>query len=534
MQLWVVEPGLRHKADGGLDGFAEAAEHGPKAHRLRCGDGSTRIAHAGRGDHAAFDHHACLYAEEGGAPKHDIGQLARFDRADFMRNSVCDGRVDGVLGDVALDAMIVGAGAVALQRAALRLHLVGSLPGAQYNLADAPHGLRVGTHDREGAQIVQNVFRCDGLTPYAAFGESDVFGDGRIQMVANHQHVQVFVDGVGGEGHGRIGRRRQHIGHSGRPDDVRSVAAARTLGMKRMNAAALERLEGIFHKARFIQGVAVDGHLHIGSVGNGEAGIDGGWRGAPVLVQLKPDGAGADLFQQRFLLAGIAFAQQADIHGKGIQCHQHVLDMPGPRRASGGKGSGGRTRAAPYHGAYAAGQRFVDLLGANKVYVRVDGARRNNHALTSDDFGGRANDDGDPGLYIRIASLAQAGDQAVLDADIGLDDARDGIDDQRIGNDRVGTIGAGALALSHAVADDFSTAELDLFPEDAAVFFDFGEQAGIGKAYAVANAMDYGGAKHFGVGLPGNHHHYSAPMMSPRKPNTRRSPASAMICTVRF
>src|SRR5690606_37166096 len=120
-----------------------------------------------------------------------------------------------------------------------------------------------------------------------------------------------------------------------------------------------------------------------------------------------------------------------------------------------------------------------------------------------------------------------------LDADISLDDAADGVDDKRIGNDRVGAIGADALALPHAVAYDFAAAELDLFAKNAEVLFDFCQQPGIGQPYTVADAVDDGRPEHLGIGLPGDNHH-NAPMMSPLKPNTLRSPARTISSTVRF
>jgi hypothetical protein len=57
---------------------------------------------------------------------------------------------------------------VFLQRAALQLHLVRGLPGADQHFADAAHGLRIGRHHREGAEVVQDVFGGDGLAPDAA------------------------------------------------------------------------------------------------------------------------------------------------------------------------------------------------------------------------------------------------------------------------------------------------------------------------------------------------------------------------------
>ena len=88
---------------------------------------------------------------------------------------------------------------------------------------------------------------------------------------------------------------------------------------------------------------------------------------------------------------------------------------------------------------------------------------------------------------------------AVLDADIGLDDAAYRIDDQRVGDHGIDAVGAHALALPHAVADDLAAAEFNLLAENGVVFFDFGEQLGIGQAYAVALAVDGGGAEDFGI-----------------------------------
>ena len=53
-----------------------------------------------------------LGAEERRLPQHDVGELADLDRADFVRDAVRDGRVDRVLGDVAVDAEVVVARAV--------------------------------------------------------------------------------------------------------------------------------------------------------------------------------------------------------------------------------------------------------------------------------------------------------------------------------------------------------------------------------------------------------------------------------------
>ncbi len=74
------------------------------------------------------------------------------------------------------------------------------------------------------------------------------------------------------------------------------MAAAGTFGVEGVNRASLDGGDRVFHEAGFVQGVGVDAHLHIHPIGHGQAGIDGGGRGAPVFVQLQAAGTGAHLF----------------------------------------------------------------------------------------------------------------------------------------------------------------------------------------------------------------------------------------------
>jgi len=60
-------------------------------------------------------------------------------------------------------------------------------------------------HHRERAEVVQDILGRDRLLADAAFGKGQVLGDRRIEMVAHHQHVEMLVDRVAGEGPRRIG-----------------------------------------------------------------------------------------------------------------------------------------------------------------------------------------------------------------------------------------------------------------------------------------------------------------------------------------
>ncbi len=55
--------------------------------------------------------------------------------------------------------------------------------------------------------------------------------------------------------------------------------------------------------------------------------------------------------------------------------------------------------------------------------MSVDAASGQDTAFAGNRFGAGADDDIDAGLYIRVAGLADAGNAAVLEADISLDDA---------------------------------------------------------------------------------------------------------------
>ena len=68
--------------------------------------------------------------------------------------------------------------------------------------------------------------------------------------------------------------------------------------------------------------------------------------------------------------------------------------------------------------------------------VGVEAAGGEDLAFAGDHLGAGADDDGDARLDVGIAGLADGGDAAVLEADVGLDDAPV-IEDQRVGDDGV-------------------------------------------------------------------------------------------------
>jgi len=132
--------------------------------------------------------------------------------------------------------------------------------------------------------------------------------------------------------------------------------------------------------------------------------------------------------------------------------------------------------------------------------MAVHAAGRDDLAFAGDRLRAGSDDDVDARLRVRIAGLADRDDTAVLQADIGFDDAPV-VDDQRIGDDGVDrAIGARHLALAHAVADDLATAELHLVAIGGEILLHLDEQFGIGEPHLVAG----GRSEHRGIGLAGH------------------------------
>ena len=261
----------------------------------------------------------------------------------------------------------------------------------------------------------------------------------------------------------------------------------------------LNALDRVLDEARFVQRIGVDHHLHVVVVGDAEAAVDRGGGGAPVLVQFQRAGAGLDLLDQRRRLRGVALAGEAEVHREFVGRLDHPGNVPGPGRAGGGEGAGGGAGAAAQHGGHARHQRLLDLLRADVVDVGVEAAGGEDLALARDHLGAGADDDGDAGLDVGIAGLADRMNEPVLQAHVGLHDPPM-VEDERVGDDGVdGASGARGLRLAHAVADHLAAAELHLLAVGGEILLDLDEEVGVGEPDPVAR----GRAEHVGIGRAG-------------------------------
>ncbi len=179
----------------------------------------------------------------------------------------------------------------------------------------------------------------------------------------------------------RIGRGRNDVRQADDADDVRRMAAAGALGVEGVDRAALEGRDRVLDEAALVQRVGVDHHLDVVIVGDRQAAVDRRRRRAPVLVQLQAGGAGLDHLDQRVGPGGVALAGDGDVHREGIHRLDHAGDVPGAGRAGGGERAMRRAGAAADHGRDARHQRFLDLLRADEMDMRVDAAGRDDLAL---------------------------------------------------------------------------------------------------------------------------------------------------------
>jgi hypothetical protein len=112
-------------------------------------------------------------------------------------------------------------------------------------------------------------------------------------------------------------RGREDIGLTADFDDVRSMPATGALGVKAVNGPALEGRNSAFDKTTLVQRVGVDGDLHVHVIRDREAAIDGSRRRTPIFVQLQAARPSLDLLNETCCRACVAFAENAEVHGKG-------------------------------------------------------------------------------------------------------------------------------------------------------------------------------------------------------------------------
>ena len=196
----------------------------------------------------------------------------------------------------------------------LPFHLAGGLPGAGDDFSHTSHSLRVRAHHAEDAHVMENIFCGNGFRTDPGICKSYVFWDPLIQMVANHQHVQMLIQSIYCIRHGRVSRRGKYVGSCRCPDNVRGMAAAGAFCMVCMDSPSCNSYQSIFHTAAFVKSICMDGYLDVIVVGHVQAVVNGSRSRTPVFMKLQSHGSGFDLFYQSFLVRTVSFSKKTDVH----------------------------------------------------------------------------------------------------------------------------------------------------------------------------------------------------------------------------
>jgi hypothetical protein len=103
---------------------------------------------------------------------------------------------------------------------------------------------------RERPQVVQDILGGDGFAADARIGEGHVLRNAGVEVMADHQHVQMFVHGVDRVGPGRIGGGGQHVRLTAGADDVGRMTPASAFGVISVNRPTLESRRGYPRQSR--------------------------------------------------------------------------------------------------------------------------------------------------------------------------------------------------------------------------------------------------------------------------------------------
>ena len=333
-----------------------------------------------------------------GSPQHEVGELARLDRADLARRGrarwpgrSCTWRRSAGRGRCRA-APSPGSAPAAL------LHHVRGLPGAASRprrsrpiawesdpiIEIAPRSCRMSS-----AAIV------DGRMRLSANARSS--GTRRVEVVADHEHVEVLVERVdacaGGSGWSSDGST---FGSPRDGDDVGRVAAARAFGVVGVDRPAGDRGEGVVDEARLVQRVGVDAPparrppRQTRRQASIAAGVD-----PQSSCSLNPAAPPRSCSPQRLprrrccpCPSSTTFTGQASV-ASSIRARCHA-----PGRDRGRLGALGRAGAAADERRHPAAERLGDELRADEVDVAVDAARGQDQPVAGDDLGATARSPG--------------------------------------------------------------------------------------------------------------------------------------------
>lgn len=218
-----------------------------------------------------------------------------------MAYSLSQCRVDRVLADVALDTVVVRLSPLILgERSSLKLVLMSSSPRACQNLSRPPHSLRIGRHNTDCSNIMQNVLCRDGLFSDAVLEEGGVIGVVPGKTMAVGSHINVLVNRVCRERHGRSRAAGEHIRVFDQLDHIGGMTSAGAFDVIDVNATALEDCSSVFEEASLVKAISMDMALNILLFADA---ADGSQNGSTVTFLVRK--GGVTYFRQLSIVDGV-------------------------------------------------------------------------------------------------------------------------------------------------------------------------------------------------------------------------------------
>jgi len=220
--------------------------------------------HLRRSDESLLQHQEWLRSKVRRFPDHQIRHLTHLHTSHHVADTLRQRRINCIFTDIPLDAMVIRSSIIILrERASLLLILMRRIPSTEDNLTAAAHCLRIRRHHTDSTCVVEHVFSLDGFSADTAVCEGDVFRDVLGQVMAGHDHVEVFVDRVASVWLGWIGGARKDIGMLNKSNHIWGMASTGTFNVIGVDCAAFECRCSAFDKTGFVQGVGVNLALNV-------------------------------------------------------------------------------------------------------------------------------------------------------------------------------------------------------------------------------------------------------------------------------
>mmetsp|Transcript_24303 Transcript_24303/g.37461 ORF Transcript_24303/g.37461 Transcript_24303/m.37461 type:complete len:405 (+) Transcript_24303:486-1700(+) len=383
-------------------------------------------------------------------PEAKICHLTNLHATQNITKSMRNTRINGILGDVTLDTLIVHETErtihphsklprlILLQLTTLHLHLMRRLPRTRNHLTHATHRLRIARNNGDRPHIVQNILGSNRLPTNARLRKGHILLKRLIQMMTHHEHIQMLIDGIGSIRPRRIGTARDHIHRTTHPNDIRRMSTSRTLTVVGMNRSILHGCQTSLTARAFVERIGMNRHLNIVLLRHAQTIVNGRRRGAPILVQFEPTCTRFNGIDQALRFGRVAFPRKPKVQRQTIGSLHHHAQMRGRWGTRRGTRPGSRAGPTPEHRRQSRRNGLIGQLRTDIVNVRINSPRSEYGPFTSNDFGVDANDQirRHPILRVGISSLANSNDGAIVHTNVGLVDAGI-IDNERIGNDQI-------------------------------------------------------------------------------------------------